>query len=78
MCLIAAVIGRGRRRVLLARVLVAKLSQCAACGGGLRIIAALADPASIRRYPEGAGLPTRPPALASPRDPPQPQFEFAA
>ena len=40
----------------------------------LRIVAALTDPASIRTYLEGVGLPAVPP----PRAPPQPQFEFAA
>ena len=59
---------------LLARVLGADLSACAACGGRLRIFAALTDPTSIRTYLEGVGLPWVPP----PRVPPQPQFEFAA
>ena len=31
------------------------LSECRACGGRLRIIAALTDPASIRTYLEGVG-----------------------
>ena len=52
----------------------ADLSECAACGGRLRIIAARTDPTSIRTYLEGVGLPGVPP----PRAPPQPQFEFAA
>ncbi len=38
-------------------------SLCAACGGRLRTIAALTDPASIRPYLNGVGLPARPPAL---------------
>ena len=59
---------------LLARVFGVDLSECAACGGGLRIIAALTDPTSIRTYLEGVGLPGVPP----PRAPPQPQLEFAA
>ena len=59
---------------LLARVFSVDLSECAACGGRLRIIAALTDPASIRTYLEGVGLPAVPP----PRAPPPPQFEFAA
>ena len=46
----------------------------AACGGRLRIIAALTDPASIRTCLEGVGLPAMPP----PRAPPEPLFEFAA
>ena len=59
---------------LLARVFSSDLSACATCGGRLRIVAALTDPASIRTYLEGIGLPAVPP----PRAPPQPQFEFAA
>ena len=59
---------------LLARVFGADLSASAACGGRLRIIAALTDPASIRTYLEGVGLPAMPP----PRAPPQPQFELVA
>ena len=59
---------------LLARVFSSDLSACAACGGRLRIIAALTDSASIRTYLEGVGLPAMPP----PRTPPHPQFEFVA
>ena len=65
---------RLRWATLLARVFSSDLSQCAACGGRLRIVAALIDPASIRIYLEGVGLPAMPP----PRAPPQPRFEFAA
>ena len=59
---------------LLARVFSADLSECAACGGRLKIIAALTDPASIRTYLQGVGLP----AWAPPRAPPQPLLDFAA
>ncbi len=58
---------------LLARVFAPDLSACPAGGGRLRIIAALTDPASIRRYLVGVGLPPK----APPRAPPQPQFEFS-
>ena len=44
---------RLRWATLLARVFSSDLSECAACGGRLRIIAALTDPASIRPYLEG-------------------------
>ncbi len=54
---------------LRARVFSAELSPCVACGGRLRILAPLTDPASVRRYLLGIGLP----ALAPP-----PQFELAA
>ena len=65
---------RLRWATLLARVFSSDLSQCAACGGRLRIAAALTDPSSIRIYLEGVGLPAMPPPRASP----QPRFEFAA
>ena len=66
---------RLRWATLLARVFSSDLSECAACGGRLRIIAArTTDPASIRTCLEGVGLPAMPP----PRAPPQPLFEFAA
>ena len=65
---------RLRWATLLGRVFSSDLSECAACGGRLRIIAALTDPASIRTYLEGVGLPAMPP----PRAPPEPLFEFAA
>ena len=65
---------RLRWATLLARVFSSDLSECAACGGRLRIVAALTDPTSIRTYLEGVGLPAMPP----PRGPPQPLFEFAA
>ena len=54
------------------------LTRCPACGGGLRLIAALTDPASIRRYLHGGGLPTQPPPRNPPRSPPQQQWDFAA
>ncbi len=67
----AASCGHRRRwATLLARVFSSDLSECAACGGRLRIIAALTDPASIRTCLEGVGLPAMPP--------PEPLFEFAA
>ena len=61
---------RLRWATLLARVFSSDLSECAACGGRLRIIAALTDPALIRTYLEGVGLPAMPP--------PEPLFKFAA
>ena len=59
---------------LLARVFSAELSECAACGGRLKIIAALTDPAPPRNYLPGVGLP----AWGPPRAPPQPLLDFAA
>lgn len=39
------------------------------CGGHLSLIAALTDPASLRRYLQGVDLPTEPPLLTPPRPP---------
>ena len=64
--------------MLLARVFALAVTVCPACGGRLRLIAALTDPVSVRRYLHGVGLPTEPPALSPPRTPPQPEWDFAA
>jgi len=37
------------------------VTVCPACGGRLRLIAVLTDPASVRRYLSGVGLPSQPP-----------------
>lgn len=59
---------------LLARVFSIDISECPACGGRMRIVAALTEPASIRSYLEGVGLPARPPPIA----PARPELDFAA
>jgi hypothetical protein len=41
---------------LLARIFSIDACQCE-CGGRMRIVAAVTDPASVRRYLEGVGLP---------------------
>ena len=55
---------RLRWAILLARVFSTDISECAACGGHLRIVAALTDPTSIRTYLEEIGLPAVPPPRA--------------
>ena len=60
---------------LLARVFQIDVSVCPACGHKMRIIAFITDPASIRRYLEGEGLPTEAPPIAPARSPPQMEFE---
>ena len=64
--------------VLLARVLCVDVTRCGRCGGRMQIIAALTEPASIRRYLEGMDLPAQPPAIAAARPPPQPELELNA
>ena len=63
---------------LLARVFRIDVSTCPACGGPMRIVAALTDPDSIRRYLNGVGLPAEPPYIAPARPPPQQNLVFAA
>ena len=63
---------------MLARVFALDVTVCPACGGRLRLIAALTDPASIRRYLDGVGLPIEPPPLMPPRPPPQQEWDFVA
>ena len=62
---------------LLARVFRLEL-KCPACGGPLRIIAALTDPDSVRTYLDGVGLDCRPPPIAPARLVAEPEFDFGA
>ena len=61
---------------LLARVFQIDVSVCPACGHKMKIIAFITDPASVRRYLEGAGLPTDAPPIAPARSPPQQEFDY--
>jgi hypothetical protein len=63
---------------LLARVFDLAGTLCPACGGRMRLIAALTDEVSIRHYLKGVGLPSAPPPIAPARPPPQTEFEFGA
>ena len=60
---------------LLARVFAIDVTECPDCGGQMKIIAALTDPASIRSYLEGVGLSARPPPIAPARTAQQSEFE---
>ena len=60
--------------VLLARVWAIDVTECPACGGRMKIVAAVTDPCSIRRYLEGVGLPARAPPISPAR--PQRQQEL--
>ncbi len=63
---------------MLSRVFQLDVTVCPACGGRLKIIAALAELASIRHYLEGVGLAARPPPIAAARPHPQIELEYAA
>ncbi len=70
----------GRQRLswakLLARVFRIDVSVCPNCGGRMRMIATLTDPASIRRCLAGRGLSRRAPPIAPPRPAPQAVFDY--
>ena len=61
---------------LLARVFSVDVTECPACGGKMKIIAALTDPLAIRTYLDGVGLASRPPPIAPARPRPQAEFEY--
>jgi len=61
---------------LLARVFKFQVDVCPECGGRMRIIAFITDPASVGRYLRGEGLPTEAPPIASARPPPQMEFDY--
>ena len=50
------------------------VTECPACGGRMKIVAAVTEPSSIRRYLDGVGLPARAPPIAPAR--PQRQQEL--
>jgi hypothetical protein len=62
---------------LLARVFKIDVETCPKCGGKMKIVAALTDPASIRQYLEGTGNEANIPELAPARAPPQVEMDFA-
>ena len=52
---------------LLARVFQVDVTCCPDCGGTMKVIAALLDPASITKLLDALGLPSRAPPIAPPR-----------
>ena len=63
---------------LLRRVFRIDVTQCPACGGHMKIVAALTEPRSVQAYLEGVGLPSRAPPIAPARSDPQHQFDYVA
>jgi hypothetical protein len=61
---------------LLARVFKIDVETCPKCGGKMKIVAALTDPASIRQYLKGTGHSAELPELAPARAPPQVEMDF--
>ncbi|OGB76198.1 MAG: hypothetical protein A2496_08820 [Burkholderiales bacterium RIFOXYC12_FULL_60_6] len=72
--------GASRNRLLwaalLARVFAIDVTKCPKCGGRLRLVAAVTDAASAKRYLDGVGLPSAVPELAPARAPPQMKFDW--
>ncbi len=61
---------------LLARTFRLDLETCPNCGGRMRIVAAVTDPASVKRYLEGIGLPSEIPEIKPARPPPQLELDY--
>jgi hypothetical protein len=61
---------------LLARTFNLELERCSICGGKMKAVAAVTDPASIRRYLEGTGHSPDIPEIAPARAPPQEELDF--
>ena len=61
---------------LLRRVFDLNLERCDHCGGKMRVVAAVTDSSSIRRYLEGTGQNAEIPELTPARAPPQEEFDF--
>jgi hypothetical protein len=72
--------GASRNRLLwaalLARVFAIDVTKCPRCGGRLRLVAAITDAASAKRYLDHTGLPSEVPVLAPARAPPQLDFDW--
>ena len=63
---------------LLARVFRIDVSVCPDCDSRMRVIAALTEPASIRRCLQGMGLRWRAPPIAPARPTPQAVFDYVS
>ena len=63
---------------LLARVFQIDVTVCPSCGGRMKLIAALTAGASVYRYLEGVGLPSRAPPIAPARIDRQLEFDEGA
>ncbi len=59
---------------LLARVFGFDMKKCADCGGSLKMVSAILEPAVIRAILSCLGLPDKPPGLTPTRIPEQSQF----
>ncbi len=53
-----------------------KIEICPHCAGQMRIVAAIEDSASIKRYLDGTNEDSTPPVLKPARPPPQSEFDY--
>ncbi|MBN2528985.1 MAG: hypothetical protein JXR76_21530 [Deltaproteobacteria bacterium] len=71
--------GKSKNRLLwtalLARTFNLQVEVCS-CGGKMRLVAAITDGASIKKYLDGVGLPSEPPIPMPARPPPQEEFDY--
>ena len=72
--------GASKNRILwaalLKRTFRIDVETCPSCGGKMRIVAAVTDPASIKRYLDGVGISSEIPEIIPARPPPQIEFEY--
>lgn len=72
--------GASKNRILwaalLKRTFRIDVEVCTHCGGHMRIVAAVTDPSSIKRYLDGVGLPSEIPEIKPARPPPQLDLEY--
>ena len=64
----------GKWADLLKRSFVIDILKCAQCGGKMRVISTIQDPAIAKRILESIGIPYEPPRKAPPRAPPRQEF----
>jgi hypothetical protein len=62
--------------VLLARTFRLDMETCVHCGGQMRMVAAITDRTSVKKYLDGVGLPSNLPQIAKARPPPQAEFDY--
>ena len=72
--------GKSKNRLLwaalLARTFRLEMEVCAHCGGPMRMVAALTDAVSVKKYLDGVGLCSTIPQIKPARPPPQEEFGY--
>ncbi len=69
--------GSGFSVFFLARIFGLNVETCPDCGGRMKIVAAITDHGSIKRYLDGVGLPWQIPEIKPARPPPRQAFDYA-